>query len=414
MRRLNGRAAVGDVRRRLAPVGTRLRPVLAVVTPLGWTVLTAGLLGWFLASRLSWAELDVVAAACLVLFVLCSLLMIGRASLRVDVELEPQRVTAGESAAGRIGVTNLARLRLLPLALELPVGSGAARFDLPSLRSGATHEELFVVPTKSRGVIPVGPATTVRGDPLGLFRRSVAWTGVIDLYVHPKTVALETFGSGLLRDLEGVSTNDTSMTDLDFHTLRDYAPGDDRRYIHWRSSAKVSSAIPGSTFLVRQFLDTRRSHLTVIVDGQSDAYIDPDDFEVAVSAAASMAVRALRDEMPATVLAAQRVLHETTVSRTLDGLSSAELGTGTTLPRLAGTGARIATDTSIAVIITGANATFPDLLRAASHFPLEVATLAIRVDPTKPAGMSSATTMVVLSLPRLSALPALLAASRRP
>ena len=50
------------------------------------------------------------------------------------------------------------------------------------------------------------------------------------------------------------------MSDLAFHALREYQPGDDRRYVHWRSSAKHGR------LLVRQFLDTRRSHLAVVVD----------------------------------------------------------------------------------------------------------------------------------------------------
>ena len=56
------------------------------------------------------------------------------------------------------------------------------------------------------------------------------------------------------------------MSDLAFHALREYQPGDDRRYIHWRSSAKAGR------LLVRQFLDTRRSHVTVIVDPDPEQY----------------------------------------------------------------------------------------------------------------------------------------------
>ena len=100
----------------------------------------------------------------------------------------------------------------------------------------------------------------MRGDPLGLVRRTVRWTDVTELFVHPRTVSLESLGAGLLRDLEGETTQDLSMSDLAFHALREYQPGDDRRYIHWRSSAKAGR------LLVRQFLDTRRSHLSVVVD----------------------------------------------------------------------------------------------------------------------------------------------------
>ena len=110
-----------------------------------------------------------------------------------------------------------------------------ARRSRPSSRSTAA----------GAGVIPVGPATSVRGDPIGLIRRQVSWAEQTEVFVHPRTTRLEPFGSGLLRDLEGRTTEDVSMSDLAFHTLREYVPGDDRRYIHWRSSAKVGSAVPG-------------------------------------------------------------------------------------------------------------------------------------------------------------------------
>lgn len=374
---------------------------LEPVTPLGWSVLGAALLCWLLGWSFGWAELLLAAAGGGVLFILCVALAVGRTTLRVQVRVDPRRVVVGEPAAGEVQVTSLARRPLLPIALELPVGPDAARFQLPLLRSNLTHEELFVVPTQRRGVIPIGPARTVRGDPLGLIRRQVTWTGLIELFVRPVTVPLDSLGSGLLRDLEGLTTNDLSMSDLAFHALRDYVPGDDRRYIHWRSSAKAGH------FMVRQFLDTRRSHITLLVDSDPDAYPEPEDYELAISAAASIVVRAMQDEQEITVLAGRYAVPAGSGSQALDTFARAELD-GHGLDDLAARGLRMAPDTSIAMLVTGASTTFTELRRAASQFPQEVSVLALRIDPDRPTAVTSIRTLTVLTLHKLSDLNPLL------
>ena len=182
------------------------RPVAGIlrwISPLGWTILALGVVCWVVGARWGWTELLMVAAAALLLFLVCFVLALGRTKVRILAEVDPRRVVVGEPATGRILVTNEARTPMLPILVELPVGLSAARFVLPALTPGSAHEELFVVPTSRRGVIQVGPATTVQGDPLGLMRRTLTWTERTELFVHPRTVALESLGAGLLRDLEG-------------------------------------------------------------------------------------------------------------------------------------------------------------------------------------------------------------------
>ncbi len=385
-----------------APAVARVRPVLAPVSRLGWFVLLASVGCWFVGREFGWIELMYMATAGVVLFVACAVLTVGRTKLDVRVEVDPQRVRVGAPAAGRVVAVNTARAALLPVVLELPIGAGAARFQLPLLRPGGEHEELFVVPTNRRGVIEVGPALTVRGDPLGLLRRTVSWTEVLELFVHPVVVPLESLGAGLLRDLEGQTTQDVSMSDLAFHALRDYQPGDDRRYIHWRSSAKAGR------FLVRQFLDTRRSHVTAVVDSAPSSYPDPDDYELAISAAASVTVRAVQDDQDVSVVAGGHAVPGAEGRRVLDTFSRAELGPYT-LSDLTVTATRVAPETSIALLVTGSLTDYRDLQRAASHFPPEVRTVVLRVDPTAPTGIGGTTDLMVLSLQSLSELPALLA-----
>ena len=124
-------------------------------------------------------------------------------------------------------------------------------------QADAEREELFQVPTHRRAVIIAGPARSVRGDQLGLLRRSVEWSEPVELFVHPKTVRLHATAAGLVRDLEGQVSNRITNNDLAFHALRPYVPGDDRRYVHWRTSARIGQ------LMVRQFQETRRSQIVL-------------------------------------------------------------------------------------------------------------------------------------------------------
>lgn len=397
---------------RVRDVGARITAPLArigrPVSPLGWGVLALAAAAWLAGWLLGWVELLIVAAGCLIVLAVCALLTVGSTRLRVRIELHPRRVVAGNPAAGRLLVSNAARARLLPVLLELPIGVSRAQFPLRRLRMAEVQEEIFSLATTHRGVVAVGPATTVRGDPFGLLRRTLAWSEAVELMVHPVTVAVDSLGAGVLRDLEGQTTNDTSTSDLAFHTLREYAPGDDRRYIHWRSSAKASAVGGGSQLLVRQFLDTRRSHLSALVDGRLKAYLDEVDFETAISVAASVVRQAYADDVDATVIAAQSVAHGVTLPLALDAFSRAELNAGASIGAQASQAALLAPDTTVALLVTGAHTEFPELRHAAMHFAPEVNVVAIRVDPTRPAGITGLANLVVLSLPQLSGLRALL------
>ncbi|MEI2731994.1 MAG: DUF58 domain-containing protein [Dermatophilaceae bacterium] len=396
------------------------------VSPLGLSVLGLGLLAWWAGARYGWSELLVVAAAALVLLGACVVLAIGRASVTIHADVDPRRVVVGDPATGRIVVENTGRVPMLPLIVELPVGSSAARFVLPPLGPGRRHEQLFVVPTHRRGVIPVGPARTVQGDPLGLVRRTVDWTEVTELFVHPRTSALESLGAGLLRDLEGSVTEDQSMSDLAFHALREYQPGDDRRYIHWRSSAKAGR------LLVRQFLDTRRSHVTVLVDPDPRSYRfgeqtareitagrtqpPPDgslpvvrDLETAISVGASVAVRAHRDEQDVTVVCGRHTVTDGTAQRTLDTLARVEPGQADVVA-MAMTAAALAPDTSVVLLATGPGREFVDLQRSAAQFGPEVRTVVVVVDSETGRGIRHAGGLTLLSLDTLASLRVALAA----
>lgn len=354
----------------LEPLRRRLLARLSVVTPLGWGVAGVGLAAWFFGEQLGWLELEYAAGACLVVLVLAVVFTLGRAELAIDVNIAPPRVVVGDPAAGEVIVRNISGRRLIPLPVELPVGAGLARFDLPPLPGGAQYDDAFVVPTNRRAVIPVGPAKSVRSDPLGLFRREIVFSDVIELFVHPRTALLETLGSGFLRDLEGNTTEAISPSDLAFHSLRSYVPGDDRRHVHWRTTAKM----PSGDLMVRQFLDTRRSHLVVVLDTALESYASEDEFELAVSGAASFAIRGVRDEQEVTVVPGRQIAARGSGTRLLDAFSRAELTEQPVpLERLAAYAADVCGDASLVILTTGSRAGIGLIRRAASRFDLEAA-----------------------------------------
>jgi uncharacterized protein (DUF58 family) len=385
----------------------RVKGLLEVVRPAGWMVVGLGVGAGVVAALMGWRELAVLASASLLLVLLGVPFLLGRTSVDVDLRLEPERVVAGESVAAGVVVRNTASGRLLPTTLEVPVGSAVHRYGIGSLASGRQHEESFTIRTERRGVIEVGPATTRRGDPIGMFSRDVVWTPVREVLVRPPMVGLEALGAGLLRDLEGVSTDAVSQSDLAFHALREYVPGDELRHIHWRSSAKVMAASGESSLLVRQYLDTRRSHATLVVDDVPAAWQEEDDFETAMSVSASIAVRALLDEFDVSFVCGPTASSGADGRRALDAVCRATQGS-TGIVEAARHATSVAPDTSLLFLLGGSRTGFEALLRGAAAFPPEVRRLAITVEPGTTSRVTETAGLQVLHLADLADLPGLL------
>ncbi|RIJ51293.1 DUF58 domain-containing protein, partial [Clavibacter phaseoli] len=221
------------------PPRSALARLVAVVTPLGRVVALAAVVAGAVGYALGWRELVAVAWTGAALWAIALLHLVGSSGVEVSLRLPRDRVVAGERAPATVAVRNPLRRRAVGLTVEVPVGSGLAEVHVPSLAHGHTHEDVFVVPTSRRGVIALGPARIVRGDPIGLVRRESAEAAATRLLVHPRTLAMPSTSTGFVRDLEGRATRDLTDSDVSFQSLREYVPGDPVRHIHWRSTAKT-------------------------------------------------------------------------------------------------------------------------------------------------------------------------------
>lgn len=391
----------------------------AVVTPLGWVMLGVIPASFLAGYALGWVELVVVGWAGVVLVVFAALYLVGRSPFEVSLALPHRRVVTGDPARGAVTLRNPTGRRVLGVKVEIPVGIGLAELAMPSLRPGASFTTEFAIPTLRRGVIPVGPVRTVRADPIGLVRRELIWTDVEELVVHPRTVGVPSTSTGLIRDLEGTPTRDLTSSDVAFHALREYQPGDDRRYIHWKSSAKTG------TFMVRQFEQTRRSHLVVALSLATSDYATEEEFELAVSVAGSLGVRAIRDGRTVSVVVstvtpefakrktyAVRSLATHVPARLLDDLAVVEAAPAALGIRDVG---RIAAEgtigISVAFLVCGSLVTAAEL-RAASHaFPADIAVVAIVCDPDAVPGLRRVAGLSVLTIGYLDDLRIALARS---
>jgi len=302
--------------RLVVPVARRvwdvIGPVVVVITPVGWLVLLFSVVSIMLSAIFGWQEFTYLGTVLLASVALSTIFLFGRASYGVLVELNPRRVVVGDRAMGRMLVTNVGARPLSPTRMELPVGKGVAEFQLPAMKPKEEHEELFAVPTNKRAVIVAGPAESVRGDQLGLLRRALKWADAVDLFVHPRTVRLLPTAAGLVRDLEGQVSKTITNNDIAFHALRPYVPGDDRRYVHWRTSARIGQ------LMVRQFNETRRSQLTMIHTSRNDLYASEDEFELALSVTASIAAQVIRDGVQMNVVSETGVWRTQSVTSMLD------------------------------------------------------------------------------------------------
>lgn len=399
---LRGRldAGVVAVAGALARARARVTPVVGVISTFGWGVLVLVAVAWWSGLVLRWEEAVVVATVGSVALLAAVAFVLGRLRYTVTLDLASRRVVVGDRAVGRLLVRNDSPRPMLPAVMELQVGRGMASFPVPRLRAGAEHEELFAVPTQRRAVIPLGPVRSVRSDPLGLLRRELVWTEPEELFVHPRTLPLSGSSTGYLHDLEGRVTPDISDSDVSFHALRDYVPGDDRRHIHWKSTARTGQ------LMVRQFEETRRSRLAVILSTRAEDYADPDEFELAVSVCGSLGLQAIREDGGLAVLVQQGRVRGDHRTRLLDDLTRLELAPArTTLADVARVAAATVSDASVVAVVTGSTVTPTDLRAAAVRLPVDARLVSLRCSPGAKVSRGRVADMQVLTLGELGDLP---------
>lgn len=386
------------------------------VRPAGVLVVLAATLGLGFGIAFGWVEWMVAGAAALVLIAASVPFLFGARSYDVGLSLAHERIVAGDGVKGEIVVRNDGSRIALPGRLDIPVGAGLVEFGVPLLRPGHTVSQPLDIPGLRRGIVTVGPATTVRSDPIGLLRREHAFEDVHEVFVHPRTTSLPSTSAGLIRDLEGSPTRRLVDTDMSFHAIREYAAGDSRRQIHWRSTAKTGR------LMVRQYEESRRSRMAVVLAVAEQEYVDADEFELAVGCAASLGLRAVRDardveivvgsEIPRVVRGRLRAIRRIPASAPrpmLDGFSGVDL-LESTMP--VSEVCRLTTESgerlSIAFVVVGSRVTLTRLRQAALAFPADTTVVAVICDERAHPRIQTLAGLAVLTVGTLEDLSGLL------
>ena len=369
------------------------------LTGLGWLVLLGGLasLGAYLAW--DWAEAAAIMFAALLALLAAVAQTWGGGELALRVTVEQDRLRKGQELIGRAVATNNGRRAVRALKIELPLGTEQADIAVPTLRSGKSFTREFQLQTRRREKIVVGPPRTVREDILGLIRRVRPWPESQDVYVYPNFISALGTLSGYSRDMEGATSQVITSSDAAFHALRPYESGDDRRHIHWKMSAHTGQ------LMMRQYLETRRSHHLIVLDLKRENYREA-DFELAVEAAASLAVSSLSSGQPLTLYAGKTVLKAATARAVLDFLTEVQPAEDSSDYRhLVRWALAHEAQASVCSLICGPGVTMRRLQQICLLPAADMATTGIRADAGATLTRRGASSRKLLNIGELSQLP---------
>jgi uncharacterized protein (DUF58 family) len=365
----------------------------------GWVMLGGGVLLLVAGGLLAWTEPRVAGVGAIAMVLVALLFTLGRPSLAVTLQVPAKHVVVGQRVTGDLAGRNVGGRRTLPGRIDLPIGDQIASIGMPSLAANGEFAQSFVIPTERRSVVTIGPALSVQGDPFGFTGRESLWTDELEVFVHPRTVNLPGRQTGFVHDLEGHTTQKLSNSDMSFHALREYVPGDDRRHIHWRSSARTGD------LMVRQFEETRQSRIAIAVDLSDQSYGADEEFEDAVSVAASFVQQSFREENPISLVTNVEDHRGLTATRVMNELSRVERLDRTHVTELF----RLVRDreatASIVVLVTGSRVRIDRLRRAATLLGIDTRVILVRLDPRRPLTVETVSNVTAIQLPSLDELP---------
>lgn len=188
-----------------------------------------------------------------------------------------------------------------PTFFSMPVwrepASGLASCGVGAIARRRTVVATYDCVASKRGCYEFGPLTISTGMPLGLISVAQVDSERQSICVYPELLPLRRDWRRRLQSRSGgmaTTARRSGANDGDFFGLRSWQAGDSRRWIHWRTTARIGEPA------VRQFEQQRRFDLCVLVDAfwPTDAFdheqdgssssAAADSLELAISAAASL------------------------------------------------------------------------------------------------------------------------------
>ncbi len=259
------------------------------LTSRGRALVAAGAV--FAAVGLSLGQQSVLRVAVLVLALpLLSLALAALVGTRTVVRrtTTPARAVVGQPCRVRLDLRNPSPVPT-PVLLaqdELPAGwTSAPRFSLEPLAPGGRAAVAYTASPPRRGRHRLGPLRVRVTDPLGLCALPARAGGHDEVLVLPAHQPLP--GAAALLASRGGDDAGGSAGSVGGEQgmgTRPYAPGDDVRRVHWRSTARRGE------LMVRQEEQPRQRRGVVVLDRREGAFPAADDVERAVTAAASLGV----------------------------------------------------------------------------------------------------------------------------
>lgn len=255
-----------------------------MLTRRGWSFVGAAI-GLYLGARLlGLVQLAVLAVATVLMLVgayvwvrMTSPMLTARRTLK-------ELLQVGVEGRVDLAITATRRSPTIAVADAFDQGRRAARFLLAPLAEGEEARAAYRFPTDRRGRFEIGPLRATLTDPFGLVAASHRMLGTEQVIVHPHVheIVAPPDISGLDLDRDHPAVRARVEASGDFMTLREYAPGDDLRHVHWRSTARRGH------LMMRQNETRRRAPVLLMLDVRPAAH-DRASFERAVEALASIA-----------------------------------------------------------------------------------------------------------------------------
>jgi uncharacterized protein (DUF58 family) len=244
--------------------------------------------------------LIVLAAGGLVVwFVVWLTSRVALVALDAEVELSAHRVVAGEGLVATVRIANRKPLPLpwLDLRLFLPEGVEPAN-AVPGIPRGFVnagfaprgHEKLtmrFPLVAAQRGAHAIGPLRLRASDWLGFMSVERVIPLTLSIVAYPAPLATRDRHLPSLRPLAETAVRRGMLPDpLRFRGIREHQPGDPRKEIHWKASARLrtlqTKLYEPATSLDAVFLVNVASYEQYWIQA------DPEAVELVVSAAADL------------------------------------------------------------------------------------------------------------------------------